>query len=82
MVKKLKATRKNKVIALPKGQRAVSKKIMRKAREGGGIKRRGIFKMRMRDLLSFLGGPAVPRNSGDYGYSIPAQLPINSCEGC
>ena len=78
LVKKLKATRKNRIIALPKGQRGVSKKIMRKAREGGGIRRRGVVKMRLRELLGFVGGPAVPPKSADFGFSVPQQLPVNT----
>jgi len=48
---------------------------MRKAREGGGIKRRGVVRMRMREMLGFLGGPSVPPRSDSFGYAVPGQLP-------
>ena len=54
LVKKLKATagrREGRRLVIPSGQRGLSRKRMKQAREGGAIRRRGIAKIWIRDAL-------------------------------
>mmetsp|Transcript_11133 Transcript_11133/g.22177 ORF Transcript_11133/g.22177 Transcript_11133/m.22177 type:complete len:464 (+) Transcript_11133:41-1432(+) len=67
LVKKLKSTRnsRSRELVVPKGQKGLSRKRLKMARRAGAIKRRGIFKMWLRDVLRRPAGwkppePAVP----------------------
>ena len=53
LVQKLRGNRNgNSKLTVPEGNRGVSRKVMAKAREGGGVTRGGIFLLRIKDAIS------------------------------